>query len=1361
MAVQWSSLRTWRRIGIGVGLTLVLLVIGVRLFARSPVAHTLVESRLSATSVRGQTVEIDGLKGDLLGKMSIQSLRISDADGVWLSASDLDIGWRPLSYLSSHLHLTEIGARSIEVARRPNLAASSASGGGVERYSLDALDLRNVSIADGVAGPAQAYRATGALQATRSDGGIQLDLTPVGESGDDIRADLSWGGAVPIEGTVALNGVPNGLVATVLQAPADAAITLDLDSSAMNGDWRLLARGAIDGTPAAAIDLEISDQRQRANGQIALDRLGVFAPLRQRFGDELSFAADLSSEDEIAASITANTFEATLSGQLKTSLRGLIIDEFNLVVENIEAARLTGVEVLTLPRLDAAGAITIRPRSIGFDGVLNAPRLEYKQYRAIDLTSDGDWTISPTSLTTEMRVNTGALTGLPGPIAALLDGPISGRFSGDFDRETQQVRARTFLLEGGALLVLGNGSATLNGAANLEGELRLTEFEPISSLQTTWALTGGSWTALQLKLDGSARLPERESLLRDVIGQDATFAATLRRSENQTALQSATIRSALMTANASGTLKDSRLDFEGQVTLPSLKLRQVNAANFDADLNLVGTLSAPRLSAIMRTDDLTISGQAFGQTRVESDVILNKDTAFFVSAAAAYLDAPLTLDIVGGRQGDQITITALDSNWRDLQATGRAEIDTQAPQNSLLELDIVGTTPVGGAVDAQINYTAEHLDTDIAISALKFGALAISQSNLGLTGTWPEFDGRLVYQAELPLFGTPQSIAGDHALIANTDTRTLSVSGAAELAGETIAMTTPLRATFTPGLKLTGEVAAYGGTASIDFDASGEARSELSLSGLQMAAFGPVLERPSLQGTLDGMFNLALLEDGLNGQGRAQISNLSRAAADMSTTDLVLDLTIVANQLAANLRTEDAADTLNFNASLSAPLKHNGTLMSARLVPDAAVPVSIQGDGAVGPLWALIAPTNLRLDGILDVDINNGDGRTWRFEGPLGLRETSFEDGITGLHLKDISADAVLRPNGIEVQSARAEGRRSGYVEAAGLYDFDGAGSVAMTLHRLNAFSRSDVSVTLSGQTEIERQNRRTQITGNLDIDQARINLEQLPGAGYTTLDIVFKDDIESDLNAAPEREAIALNLNIAADRRIFVAGSGIDTEWGLDARLTGSPGRPNVIGRATMIRGEADLLGRRFRFSDGTLRFVGAPLDTEVLVLAERTSDDITSSITLSGSLTDPEITLSSDPSLPNDEILSRVLFGRSPSELSPLQAAQLAGAAAQLAGGDGFNLLGQLQEATGLDRLDIGLNEDGAATLSTGKYVAEDIYLEIETGGTGAPGVALEWTPLDNLAVDAEIDPELGPKVAIQWKRDFDRLPGEADAE
>ena len=46
------------------------------------------------------------------------------------------------------------------------------------------------------------------------------------------------------------------------------------------------------------------------------------------------------------------------------------------------------------------------------------------------------------------------------------------------------------------------------------------------------------------------------------------------------------------------------------------------------------------------------------------------------------------------------------------------------------------------------------------------------------------------------------------------------------------------------------------------------------------------------------------------------------------------------------------------------------------------------------------------------------------------------------------------------------------------------------------------------------------------------------------------------------------------------------------------------------------------------------------------------------------PEIRFTSVPALPEDEVLARLIFGRSMSNLSPLQIAQLAEAAAQLAG-------------------------------------------------------------------------------------------------
>ena len=380
-----------------------------------------------------------------------------------------------------------------------------------------------------------------------------------------------------------------------------------------------------------------------------------------------------------------------------------------------------------------------------------------------------------------------------------------------------------------------------------------------------------------------------------------------------------------------------------------------------------------------------------------------------------------------------------------------------------------------------------------------------------------------------------------------------------------------------------------------------------------------------------------------------------------------------------------------------------------------------------------------------------------RLSGPASLTNGIFEDGITGIYLEGLATQLELDPEAMTVVQASARGARGGSITASGTYHFNGDSNLEANLTRLRALRREDVSTKLSGQASIARRDRRTHVEGDIRIDEMRVDLSKLPRAGYTVLDVRFDKGFEGIPDSTPTREAISLDLDVRAERRIFMDGPSFESEWAVDANVQGSPGNPILTGAATLVRGEANVIGQRFDLSNGRIQFTGTPSESELNLRADRTSDGVTTMISLRGELTDPEITLGSDPSLPDDEVLARVLFGRSPSNLSPLQAAQLASAAAQLAGGDAFSLTGELQDATGLDRLDFGVDDGGQATLSTGMYLSDDVYLEIESGATGAPAVALEWTPLEYVEVDAEVDPELGPKVVIQWKRDFDRLQGE----
>ena len=195
------------------------------------------------------------------------------------------------------------------------------------------------------------------------------------------------------------------------------------------------------------------------------------------------------------------------------------------------------------------------------------------------------------------------------------------------------------------------------------------------------------------------------------------------------------------------------------------------------------------------------------------------------------------------------------------------------------------------------------------------------------------------------------------------------------------------------------------------------------------------------------------------------------------------------------------------------------------------------------------------------------------------------------------------------------------------------------------------------------------------------------------------------------------------------------------------------ITGEASIVRGRFDLIGKRFQFAESTVQLVPEIGSSRLNVAARHeTRDDILAILRVDGTIDRPDITLTSEPVLPEDEVLSRVLFGRSPAQLTALETARLAAALAQLSGGGGFDLLGGIERALGLDTFDVGSGTEGDVQVTSGKYLTDNVYLELRTGGSGAPGVAIEWEPLENIEVEAATTTEEGQQLSVQWTRDFD---------
>jgi translocation and assembly module TamB len=86
-------------------------------------------------------------------------------------------------------------------------------------------------------------------------------------------------------------------------------------------------------------------------------------------------------------------------------------------------------------------------------------------------------------------------------------------------------------------------------------------------------------------------------------------------------------------------------------------------------------------------------------------------------------------------------------------------------------------------------------------------------------------------------------------------------------------------------------------------------------------------------------------------------------------------------------------------------------------------------------------------------------------------------------------------------------------------------------------------------------------------------------------------------------------------------------------------------------------------------------------------------------------------------------LLFRRSASSLSPIELAQIAAALASLSGATSGDPLANLGKSLGLDRLSVGTNNAGAATVQAGRYLAPGVYLGAKQSATGGTQAALQF--------------------------------------
>jgi autotransporter translocation and assembly factor TamB len=241
---------------------------------------------------------------------------------------------------------------------------------------------------------------------------------------------------------------------------------------------------------------------------------------------------------------------------------------------------------------------------------------------------------------------------------------------------------------------------------------------------------------------------------------------------------------------------------------------------------------------------------------------------------------------------------------------------------------------------------------------------------------------------------------------------------------------------------------------------------------------------------------------------------------------------------------------------------------------------------------------------------------------------------------------------------------------------------------------------------------------------------------------------------------ALGLDISVSLPRRVFVRGRGLESEWSGALTVTGTSAAPRVSGEVALVRGTFSFAGKRFTLQRGTVAFSGGrKIDPLINATAEYRSSEITAFITLTGLASAPEIAITSQPPLPESEVLAQVLFGKSSAKLGPVEAVQLAAALEALARGEntGENALDFVRTLLGLDTLAVQPSRSGeGSSVAVGSYIGDRVYIGAEQGlSDGSQAGTLEIEIAPGISIESEIGQATGSAtqgaLGLKWKWDY----------
>lgn len=1294
-----------------IGAVVMLLIVAVLIAGNTAAGRGMIER--VTFRLTGGMVKLTGLGADSFpSQLTLDRLQLIDRDGVWLTADRIAIQWSPWALFERRIAVDRVAAARVDMERVPLPGPSDGGPVSIPHIDVAQFTLDVVQLGAQLVGKPATLSAHGggrlhALDDAAADAVVRRTDTD-GEYTVHFKFDPKR-----MDGELEVHEPASGPLENILQVPGLGALSANLK---INGPRN-----------AERIDFTLHAGELSASAQGNLDL--------KKFSADLTYSLE---SPPVSPRADLRWQHVSLKGRWQGTLSDPRADG-HLQADKLQLPGGTLIGAVRADLAAADGTITLK----GIVEGLHIPGPEPSLLEKDPLQLEASWHVKeaarPLEVTAEHRLfslRARAITA--GPLRATLD--------------LRLPQIATFAALAGQ---------DVRGRAAFKAQIEQHGSDVGLSLDADADFSGGSaaWIGIvgnraALKVSGSM--------------SDRSFSLERAQLDGRALTLSASASAARPSAGGEpvqGGLESYIKDVKARWALEVSDLGVASAelgGKLQAEGTVSGTAARLAIDANLKST-VSIRGSPPGSLTAEVHARGVPSAPSATVAARGTLDSsPLELDASlerAGRKGLRANIQRadwksahLEGDWlmQSVLADSRGEL--RLTVGHLADFDRLLGTTLQGALDGRVKFTPQggrtHAEFELSGSDLIAGPLS---GTLRLAGGGDTDSVEAKLDAATPDFrGAPGSLTAK--AVVNLGAHELRlVSAVADYRGQELKLLSAAKASYEKGF-------------SIEDLRLGMQNAVLEFRG----ELGPALDLHASFQHVDPQLINAWLPDAISegtADGRAHIQGSFSAP----TGQIRINARGVrfADEVAAGLPALDlnAGAELNGSvASLDVRLNSGSTQLftatgNVPLNADGAYDLKVSGKLDIAIANALFEARGMHIGGQLAVDATlGGTLADPQIRGTVGLAQGNFRDYARGLTLSNIAADIVGSEGRLQINSFKATAG-SGTVAMTGSIGVLQPGmpvDVKITAAHAQPIASNILTANLNADIHVSGTARgRLDVAGSIFVNRAVIGIPDSLPPNVAVLDVRRRG---KPVQAASKQLVIDLDVAINAPRQVLVQGRGLDAELGGDLHIGGTADVPIVSGRLDLQRGTFTIASTKLTFSSEAgqsgVSFDGTGLKKNIDPTLDFTATSANgATLRITGYADAPKFDLSSTTGQSQDEIMSQLLFGESPTQLTALQAAQVGAALATLAGvgGSGSNPLTRLQKTLGLDRLSVGAGttttaagttENSGAAIQAGRYISKRIYIEGKQSTAGQSQVEVDV----DLTKHLKLQTRLGNGTAIQ---------------